>query len=894
MSSKRALPLLEMNVLVIFLSLISIWCYQDHVMVHAEESKRINRSASLLEIDAIMPQYKTEHEDSYLCTAIQLPNEPLKLIGVESLADASVVHHILLFGCDEPAQDVPVWECMMHPACASNEFVLYGWGKNAPPVELPLGSGFSVGPGSGTRTIVLQVHYLNPRPEGDESGVRLQLTRDPVPFSAGMIAFASGFYIPPGKKSYLVPNECCYSGFETLKGFAFRVHTHSLGRSVNLEHMALGRALSNNMVAGKFDSDKEIEFRQVVQGNPQLPQGFYPIENLEIHPGDRLKSICDFDSESISSGVASGHTSNDEMCNLYLMVYSEIPYFMWCLDNKEWIMDLRGAAMFSQNDASLLPENMVWSPLKHVSLPANNLESNQTKDSGKSELGTNLTEAIGDLNIITNDAFVSSKQEENQSHLRLGQVSGVAAGANATLWVFARRENSWTESTFDENHTTRIKNAIECPAIILIDRDTGALFKTIGASLFYMPHMISVGPDNSLWVADSGLHQVLKIDPMNGSVLLTLGQAKVPLHGAEGFCKPTHVIVSRNGTIYVADGYCNSRIAVFDSEGKYLMEYMLENILKSKNANKLYSSAHLPHSIALDECRSTLYVADREVGYVHSIDLDKGELKGSWNVSGFGLPYAVRIGPYGIVFSLLWDRNKSGHSYIVVLDRKPGSISAVWRLDGVTTPHDMEIVAAPLEVSGLGERSISFVVVETGDGNKSNMHKYVLQRKQRIEPPSRNSSAAPPDQVRPSGLQASHAGSDLELVRIAEESEDAENRSYIPNKKGMISTDESASSKESFVGEGGHNGKENRNLDYSDEGINDLHHQNVEVESDKTKELDINILEQIGNYPNYRKDWNLSFHSFTPSPAVAILTIVMLALILLPIVISFRKGGTIR
>lgn len=57
------------------------------------------------------------------------------------------------------------------------------------------------------------------------------MTRQSTPFSAGMINYASYFTIPPGKPQHPIQNQCCYSGFEILKGFAFRVHTHALGRS---------------------------------------------------------------------------------------------------------------------------------------------------------------------------------------------------------------------------------------------------------------------------------------------------------------------------------------------------------------------------------------------------------------------------------------------------------------------------------------------------------------------------------------------------------------------------------------------------------------------------------------------------------------------------------------
>ncbi len=37
----------------------------------------------------------------------------------------------------------------------------------------------------------------------------------------------------------------------------------------------------------------------------------------------------------------SGHSAADEMCNLYLMLYSQLPYFGWCLDNQT-VVEVRG------------------------------------------------------------------------------------------------------------------------------------------------------------------------------------------------------------------------------------------------------------------------------------------------------------------------------------------------------------------------------------------------------------------------------------------------------------------------------------------------------------------------------------------------------------------------
>jgi hypothetical protein len=49
-------------------------------------------------IEARMGDFKVDYEDAYLCTAVPLPDEPLKLVGIEPLAKQEIAHHMLLFG----------------------------------------------------------------------------------------------------------------------------------------------------------------------------------------------------------------------------------------------------------------------------------------------------------------------------------------------------------------------------------------------------------------------------------------------------------------------------------------------------------------------------------------------------------------------------------------------------------------------------------------------------------------------------------------------------------------------------------------------------------------------------------------------------------------------------
>ena len=55
-------------------------------------------SSKITHIETLVPEYHTDHAEMYLCTSVLLPDEPLKLVGVEPLSKQEVVHHMLLFG----------------------------------------------------------------------------------------------------------------------------------------------------------------------------------------------------------------------------------------------------------------------------------------------------------------------------------------------------------------------------------------------------------------------------------------------------------------------------------------------------------------------------------------------------------------------------------------------------------------------------------------------------------------------------------------------------------------------------------------------------------------------------------------------------------------------------
>jgi len=133
------------------------------------------------------------------------------------------------------------------------------------------------------------------------------------------------------------------------------------------------------------------EHTRLCEHSPQLPQGFTPVGNLTFWPGqllgilshiptyssgtpgesaylttdsgkqaicfrivlacllpsladslppilagETLEATCDFNSLERETVTSAGSTHHDEMCNLYMMMWSELPVFMTCSGGGTW------------------------------------------------------------------------------------------------------------------------------------------------------------------------------------------------------------------------------------------------------------------------------------------------------------------------------------------------------------------------------------------------------------------------------------------------------------------------------------------------------------------------------------------------------------------------------
>ncbi|XP_050184338.1 peptidyl-glycine alpha-amidating monooxygenase isoform X5 [Myiozetetes cayanensis] len=593
------------------------------------EQPVISLGLSDFALDIRMPGVTPKQSDTYLCMSVRLPvDDEAYVVDFKPHASMDTVHHMLLFGCNEPSSTENYWDCD-EGTCRDKSNILYAWARNAPPTRLPKGVGFRVGGEAGGRYFVLQVHYGDISAFRDKhkdcSGVTLHLTRQKQPLIAGMYLMMSvNTVIPPGEKVVDADIACHYKRFP-MHLFAYRVHTHRLGKVVS------GYRVRNG------------QWTLIGRQSPQLPQAFYPVEHpVDVSYDDILAARCVFSGEGRTTETHIGGTANDEMCNFYIMYYMEAKHavsYMTCTQNAN-------PEMFR----NIPQEANIPIPVKSDMLKMTHGHHEEAKDSDTSSLLHQAKKEEKD--ILDQDFHIEEAVEWPGLDLKLGQVSGLALDPENNLVIFHRGDHVWDENSFDSKfvYQQRGLGPIEQNTILVLNPSNAKLLHSTGKSLFYLPHGLSIDKNGNYWVTDVALHQVFKLGTDGKEPLLTLGVALQPGSDKNHFCQPTDVAVDPiTGSIYVSDGYCNSRIIRFSPDGLYVMQWGEETSLGRARPGQF----HIPHSLALIPDFSQLCVADRENGRIQCFRLETGEFTREIKHKSFGRElFAVSYVPGGLLFAV--------------------------------------------------------------------------------------------------------------------------------------------------------------------------------------------------------------------------------------------------
>ncbi|XP_017724657.1 PREDICTED: peptidyl-glycine alpha-amidating monooxygenase isoform X11 [Rhinopithecus bieti] len=579
-------------------------------------------------LDIRMPGVIPKQSDTYFCMSMRLPvDEEAFVIDFKPRASMDTVHHMLLFGCNMPSSTGSYWFCD-EGTCTDKANILYAWARNAPPTRLPKGVGFRVGGETGSKYFVLQVHYGDISAFRDNhkdcSGVSLHLTRLPQPLIAGMYLMMSvDTVIPAGEKVVNSDISCHYKNYP-MHVFAYRVHTHHLGKVVS------GYRVRNG------------QWTLIGRQSPQLPQAFYPVEHpVDVSFGDLLAARCVFTGEGRTEATHIGGTSSDEMCNLYIMYYMEAKHavsFMTCTQN-----------VAPDTFRTIPPEANIPIPVKSDMVM---MHEHHKETEYKDKIPLLQQPKREEEEVLDQDFHMEEALDWPGVYLLPGQVSGVALDPKNNLVIFHRGDHVWNGNSFDSKFVYQQigLGPIEEDTILVIDPNNAAVLQSSGKNLFYLPHGLSIDKDGNYWVTDVALHQVFKLDPNNkeGPILI-LGRSMQPGSDQNHFCQPTDVAVDPGtGAIYVSDGYCNSRIVQFSPSGEFITQWGEE----SSGSSPLPGQFTVPHSLALVPHLSQLCVADRENGRIQCFKTDTKEFVREIKHSSFGRNvFAISYIP-GLLFAV--------------------------------------------------------------------------------------------------------------------------------------------------------------------------------------------------------------------------------------------------
>jgi hypothetical protein len=144
------------------------------------------------------------------------------------------------------------------------------------------------------------------------------------------------------------------------------------------------------------------------------------------------------------------------------------------------------------------------------------------------------------------------------------------------------------------------------------------------------PHKIKISPydpEKHVWIIDDQLHMIYKFTYDMKQIVMTLGtKGQRGRDGGRLFDRPTDIDWLPDGTFFISDGYGGTRVAKFDKDGKFLMDWGT----KPKDPNNPGPNEfNTVHSIAISKDRR-LFVVDRGHRRIQVFD-ENGKFLDQWS-----------------------------------------------------------------------------------------------------------------------------------------------------------------------------------------------------------------------------------------------------------------------
>jgi len=145
------------------------------------------------------------------------------------------------------------------------------------------------------------------------------------------------------------------------------------------------------------------------------------------------------------------------------------------------------------------------------------------------------------------------------------------------------------------------------------------------------PHYVTINPydpEKHVWVVDDHMHAIYEFSHDGKQLVKTLGTPTVK--GADGthFNRPTFLAWLPDSTMFVSDGYNGTRVAKFDKDGKFLMDWGMKGNPPDEKRPGYMNNVH---GIAVDPKTHRVYVNDRANHRIQVFD-ENGKYLTEWSM----------------------------------------------------------------------------------------------------------------------------------------------------------------------------------------------------------------------------------------------------------------------
>jgi hypothetical protein len=129
--------------------------------------------------------------------------------------------------------------------------------------------------------------------------------------------------------------------------------------------------------------------------------------------------------------------------------------------------------------------------------------------------------------------------------------------------------------------------------------------------LFRRPHSITINPydpQKHIWVVEDRRHVIYKFTNDGKTLVKTFGVPNVAGNDATHFNRPTFLAWLPDGTMFVADGYANTRVVKFDKDEKFVMAWGEPGNPPHDTRPSTFRDVH---GVQVDPDTRRVYVTDR-------------------------------------------------------------------------------------------------------------------------------------------------------------------------------------------------------------------------------------------------------------------------------------------